>query len=47
MILWAVQVNDKLQVVGQANVFAVGDATDIKETKVSCRATLALSHDMT
>jgi hypothetical protein len=33
---WAAQVNDKLQVVGQPNVFAVGDATDIKETKVRC-----------
>ena len=33
---WAVQVNDKLQVVGQSNVFAIGDATDVKETKVRC-----------
>jgi hypothetical protein len=33
--LGRVQVNDKLQVVGHTNVFAVGDATDLKETKVS------------
>lgn len=28
------QVNDKLQVVGHSNVYAIGDATDVKETKV-------------
>lgn len=30
----AIKVNDKLQVVGHSNMFAVGDATDVKETKV-------------
>jgi NADH dehydrogenase FAD-containing subunit len=31
------QVNDKLQVAGHSTMYAIGDATDIKETKVGLR----------
>ena len=37
------QVNDKLQVAGHHNVFAIGDATDIKEVKLGYLADMQAS----